>query len=97
MAATDDSTAGPPAVVGARWRTASAGFAGGAIVGLLAGLVGLGGAEFRLPLLLSLFGFAALAAVIVIAAMSLVVVIAAIPARLAAVPSRTLSISGLRC
>lgn len=42
--------------------------------------------EFRLPLLLSLFGFAALAAVIVNKAMSLVVVIAAIPARLAAVP-----------
>jgi uncharacterized membrane protein YfcA len=48
--------------------------------------VGLGGAEFRLPLLLSVFGFAALAAVIVNKAMSLVVVIAATPARLAAVP-----------
>jgi uncharacterized membrane protein YfcA len=49
-------------------------------------LVGLGGAEFRLPLLLTLFGFAALAAVIVNKAMSLAVVVAAIPARLAAVP-----------
>lgn len=55
-------------------------------MGLLGGLVGLGGAEFRLPLLLTVFGFAALAAVIVNKAMSLVVVIVAIPARLAAVP-----------
>ena len=52
----------------------------------MGGLVGLGGAEFRLPLLLTVFGFAALAAVIVNKAMSLVVVVAAIPARLAAVP-----------
>jgi uncharacterized membrane protein YfcA len=72
---------------GHRWaRSPSAGFAAGAAVGLLGGLVGLGGAEFRLPLLLTLFGFAALAAVIVNKAMSLVVVLAAIPARLTAVP-----------
>lgn len=58
----------------------------GAVVGLLGGLVGLGGAEFRLPLLLTMFGLTALAAVIVNKAMSLVVVIAAIPARLSAVP-----------
>lgn len=69
-----------------RWRTTYAGFAGGAAVGLLGGLVGLGGAEFRLPLLLGVFGFAALAAVIVNKAMSLVVVLVAIPARLASVP-----------
>ena len=48
--------------------------------------IGLGGAEFRLPLLLTVFGFGALAAVIVNKAMSLVVVVAAIPARLGAVP-----------
>jgi uncharacterized membrane protein YfcA len=63
-----------------------AGFGAGAAVGLLGGLVGLGGAEFRLPLLLTILGFAALAAVIVNKAMSLVVVIVAIPARMAAVP-----------
>lgn len=67
-------------------RSRSAGFAAGAAVGLLGGLVGLGGAEFRLPMLLAVFGFAALAAVIVNKAMSLVVVVAAIPARLTAVP-----------
>ena len=61
-------------------------FGAGAAVGLLGGMVGLGGAEFRLPLLIGLFGFAALAAVIVNKAMGLVVVISALPARLAAVP-----------
>ncbi len=49
-------------------------------------MVGLGGAEFRLPLLIGLFGFAALEAVILNKAMSLVVVLTALPARLAAVP-----------
>jgi uncharacterized membrane protein YfcA len=62
------------------------GFAAGAAVGVLGGMIGLGGAEFRLPLLIGLFGFAALAAVIVNKAMSLVVVLTALPARLAAVP-----------
>ena len=67
-------------------RSGLVGFVAGAAVGLLGGLVGLGGAEFRLPLLLTVFGFAALAAVIVNKAMSLVVVTVAIPARLGAVP-----------
>src|SRR5215210_5350312 len=63
-----------PAVGAAgRWLTVPAGFAGGAAVGLLGGLVGLGGAEFRLPLLLGVFGFAALSAVIVNKTMSLLV------------------------
>lgn len=61
-------------------------FAVGAGVGVLGGLIGLGGAEFRLPLLIALFGFAALQAVILNKAMSLVVVITALPARLLAVP-----------
>ncbi|GAA3607720.1 sulfite exporter TauE/SafE family protein [Nonomuraea rosea] len=61
-------------------------FAAGAAVGVLGGMIGLGGAEFRLPLLISLFGFAALAAVILNKAMSLIVVLTALPARLAAVP-----------
>lgn len=62
-------------------------FGAGAVVGVLGGLVGLGGAEFRLPLLIGVFGFAALSAVIVNKAMSLIVVVAAIPARLFAVPA----------
>ena len=67
-------------------RTSIKAFTAGAAVGVIGGLVGLGGAEFRLPLLIAVFGFAALTAVIVNKAMSLVVVIAAIPARLFAVP-----------
>ncbi|WP_433355808.1 TSUP family transporter [Microtetraspora malaysiensis] len=60
-------------------------FTAGAAVGALGGMIGLGGAEFRLPLLIGLFGFAALAAVILNKAMSLIVVLTALPARLAAV------------
>ena len=42
----------------------AAAFGAGAAVGTLGGLVGLGGAEFRLPLLVGAFGFVALEAVI---------------------------------
>lgn len=56
-----------------------------AVVGVLGGVIGLGGAEFRLPLLIGLFGFAALSAVIPNKAMSLVVVFTALPARLGTV------------
>jgi uncharacterized membrane protein YfcA len=66
-------------------------FLAGALVGLLGGLIGLGGAEFRLPLLISLFGFIALQAVILNKAMSLAVVLTALPARLAAVPLAVLA------
>ncbi|WP_031475581.1 sulfite exporter TauE/SafE family protein [Streptomyces bicolor] len=59
-------------------------FGAGAAIGVLGGMIGLGGAEFRLPLLVSLFGFAALSAVILNKAMSLVVVLVALPTRLAA-------------
>ena len=58
----------------------------GAAVGLVGGLIGLGGAEFRLPLLIGLFGFAALAAVILNKATSLIVVATALPFRAGTVP-----------
>lgn len=58
----------------------------GAAVGALGGLIGLGGAEFRLPLLIGLFGFAALHAVVLNKATSLVVVISALVFRSNAVP-----------
>lgn len=61
-------------------------FAAGAAIGTLGGLIGLGGAEFRLPVLIGLFGFAALHAVILNKAMSLVVVAAALVFRTRAVP-----------
>lgn len=55
-------------------------------VGVLGGLIGLGGAEFRLPLLIAVFSFAALEAVIVNKAISLVVVATALVFRAHAVP-----------
>lgn len=72
-------------------RRAPAAFAGGAIIGAFGGLIGLGGAEFRLPLLIGVFRFAALHAVILNKAMSLVVVASALPLRAAAVPFSALA------
>lgn len=67
-------------------RSLPAAFGGGAIIGMLGGMIGLGGAEFRLPLLIGLFRFAALEAVILNKAMSLVVVATALPFRAGTVP-----------
>ncbi|MER9753987.1 sulfite exporter TauE/SafE family protein [Mesorhizobium sp. M0166] len=61
-------------------------FGGGTVIGALGGLIGLGGAEFRLPLLIGAFRFAALEAVILNKAMSLVVVASALPFRARTVP-----------
>lgn len=63
-----------------------AAFASGAAIGALGGLIGLGGAEFRLPVLIGLFRFAALEAVILNKAMSLIVVATALPFRMSTVP-----------
>jgi uncharacterized protein len=70
-------------------RGKSAAFASGAAIGTLGGLIGLGGAEFRLPLLIGAFRFAALEAVILNKAISLVVVASALPFRATAVPIAT--------
>ena len=67
-------------------RRAATAFAGGAVIGALGGLIGLGGAEFRLPLLIGAFRFPPLQAVILNKAMSLIVVGCALPFRAAAVP-----------
>lgn len=64
----------------------TAAFGGGAVIGALGGLIGLGGAEFRLPLLIGAFRFPALQAVILNKAMSLIVVASALPFRASAVP-----------
>ncbi|GLH78583.1 UPF0721 transmembrane protein [Bradyrhizobium sp. SSBR45G] len=66
-------------------------FAGGAVIGALGGLIGLGGAEFRLPLLIGPFRFKALQAVILNKAMSLIVVATALPFRAATVPFGTIA------
>ncbi|MET8845805.1 hypothetical protein [Amycolatopsis sp. NPDC004625] len=50
-----------------RARSIPLAFGAGAAVGLLGGMIGLGGAEFRLPLLISLFGFAALVSAVKLA------------------------------
>jgi uncharacterized protein len=72
-----------PAVAG---RNPFAAFGSGALIGTLGGLIGLGGAEFRLPLLISLFRFRGLEAVILNKATSLIVVATALPFRAATVP-----------
>ena len=61
-------------------------FGSGAVIGVLSGLIGLGGAEFRLPLLIKTCGFAALDAVILNKFISLVVVASALPFRAGTVP-----------
>lgn len=54
------------------------GFLAGSLIGTLGGLIGLGGAEFRLPVLVGVFKIGTLEAVILNKAMSLVVVAAAL-------------------
>ena len=71
-----------PAVEG----SAPTAFAGGAVIGALGGLIGLGGAEFRLPLLIGAISIRPLQAVILNKAISLIVVASALPFRAAAVP-----------
>lgn len=80
--------ASPPA------RRAPFAFLGGAAIGTLGGLIGLGGAEFRLPLLIGPFGFAALEAVILNKAMSLIVVATALPFRAGTVPFAEIAAQG---
>jgi uncharacterized protein len=74
-----------PSRTGSRTRLAAA-FGSGGVIGALGGLIGLGGAEFRLPLLIGVFRFPALEAVILNKAMSLVVVATALPFRASSVP-----------
>lgn len=67
-------------------------FLTGMAVGILGGLIGLGGAEFRLPVLISFFGFAAIEAVIINKAASLMVVAAALLFRTKTIPLSQISV-----
>lgn len=67
-------------------KRAGQGFVAGGLIGTLGGLIGLGGAEFRLPVLVGLFRLATLEAVILNKAMSLVVVASALLFRLGTIP-----------
>lgn len=68
------------------WPRLVGAFGGGGVIGALGGLIGLGGAEFRLPLLIGAFRFSALEAVIMNKAMSLVVVTTALLFRTRSIP-----------
>jgi uncharacterized protein len=65
---------------------AGQGFLAGGLIGTLGGLIGLGGAEFRLPVLVGLFQLNTLEAIIFNKAASLVVVAIALIARLDSIP-----------
>ena len=70
--------------------SARAAFAYGAPIGALGGLIGLGGAEFRLPVLKAAFGYEAKRAVAANLAVSCITVIAALAIRSAATPWQSL-------
>lgn len=74
--------------IGAR---STKGFTAGTLIGILGGLIGLGGAEFRLPVLVGVFKLPTLEAIIFNKAMSLVVVMAALVFRVKTIPVDTLA------
>ena len=69
----------------------------GALVGTAGGLIGLGGAEFRLPALVGLLRFNAREAVAVNLVASFIVLAAAFPFRAAAVPLSEIGPHCRRC
>lgn len=70
------------------------GFFAGGLIGALGGLIGLGGAEFRLPVLIGIFRLPTLEAVIFNKAMSLAVVAASFIFRMKTIPAETIFANG---
>src|SRR5882762_1428135 len=68
-----------PALAG--WRTTTIALGGASLIGGIGGLIGLGGGEFRLPLLVGLIGFTARAAVPMNQILSLVTLVTALVVR----------------
>lgn len=76
--------------MGALTRTQQ-GFVAGSLIGTLGGLIGLGGAEFRLPVLVGVFRLSTLEAIVLNKALSLVVVAAALIFRIKTIPVEQLA------
>lgn len=70
---------GAPAFAG--WRTTTIAFGCALLIGGIGGLIGLGGGEFRLPILVALIGFTARAAVPMNQILSLVTLVTALVVR----------------
>jgi uncharacterized membrane protein YfcA len=85
---------GVPETTSTARQSSSSAVIAGALIGILGGLIGLGGAEFRLPLLIGIFGFVALEAIVLNKAISLVVVTSALLFRSQAVPPETVVAHG---
>lgn len=74
-----DTTAAAPALSG--WRATTIALGSALLIGGIGGLIGLGGGEFRLPILVGLIGFAARSAVPMNQALSLVTLCTALAVR----------------
>ena len=72
-------SAGAPSLVG--WRTITIALGCALVIGGIGGLIGLGGGEFRLPLLVGLIGFTARGAVPMNKILSLITLITALIVR----------------
>src|ERR1700722_8774261 len=73
------AAAGVPALGG--WRTVTIALGCALVIGGIGGLIGLGGGEFRLPLLVGLIGFTARAAVPMNQILSLITLVTALIVR----------------